>query len=153
MNQGLSLAPTNCTEDIILVMSSIQKELRDRMFEQTRQSGFTGPQLSVIFILHRNPYITLQELSEQMDISKSTVSGIIDRLVNRGVVKREIPEDNRRIVKLSLAAEFEEKNDLQEMKNKYIKSLLEEAAPKEAEVILAGLHALYALMKKQKTLK
>lgn len=41
-----------------------------------------------------------------MNLTKSTVSGIVDRLEKQGVVIREIPKDNRRIVKLSISEDF-----------------------------------------------
>jgi DNA-binding MarR family transcriptional regulator len=48
---------------------------------------------------------TLQEISDLMNLDKSTVSKTIDNLHRRGYVLREIPPDNRRTVRLSLTAE------------------------------------------------
>ena len=96
-------------DEIIEIFKSIKKATSSKFEKSAKKYGFTAPQLGVIFYLHVMPSITLQALSEHMNLTKSTVSGIVDRLEKQGVVTREIPKDNRRIVKLSISEEF--KND------------------------------------------
>ena len=93
------LAPEQANE-IIDIFKNIRKTLRYKFEKIAKQYGFTEPQLAVIFHLDHMPSITLNELSEYMMLTKSTVSGIVDRLTKQGVVTREIPKDNRMIVKL-----------------------------------------------------
>lgn len=134
-------------EKVMTLFKSIQKMYREQFFEKTKQFGFTGPQLGIIFGLHAKPFITLNEMSEHMGLSKSTVSGIVDRLVSQGVVKREIPEDNRRIVRLSLSQDFLNNNDLICLKNNYIFDIVKVASQEDMEIIIAGLDKLNTLMK------
>ncbi|EGW38587.1 marR family protein [Desulfosporosinus sp. OT] len=118
------------------------------MCEKSRQYGFTGPQIGLIYGLHKNPFSTLNELSDYLGLSKSTVSGIVDRLVGQGVIIREIPENNRRIVRLSLSPEFEKNNVLKELMNKYFADILKEASEEDIEKIISGLEILYTLINK-----
>ncbi|ODA39895.1 Transcriptional regulator, MarR family [Desulfosporosinus sp. BG] len=118
------------------------------MCEKSRQYGFTGPQIGLIHGLHKNPFSTLNELSDYLGLSKSTVSGIVDRLVGQGVIIREIPENNRRIVRLSLSPEFETNNVLKELMNKYFADILKEASEEDIEKIISGLEILYTLINK-----
>ncbi len=136
-------------ERLLVLFRAIQKNYKDFIFGKSKQFGLTGPQLGLVFALHKKPFTTLQELSEHIGLSKSTVSGMVDRLVQQGIVKREIPEENRRIVRLSLSKEFMERNDLIDVKNKFISDIIKNAAPEDLEVILKGLEKLYELMKKQ----
>jgi MarR family transcriptional regulator, organic hydroperoxide resistance regulator len=152
MNQNPDLQPlwNDPAERIISLFRSISKIYKDQMFEKSRQYGFTGPQMLLIFTLHKNPFTTLNELSELIGLTKSTVSGIVDRLVSHGVVVREIPEDNRRTVRLSLSSEFEKNNDLMCLKKNFIVDILNYASEDDLEKIICGLERMYSLIKKTK---
>ena len=151
MNQTPNLQElwSNPSERVVFLFKSIQKIYREHIFEKSRQYGFTGPQIGLIIGLHKNPYITLKEMSECLGLSKSTVSGMVDRLVGQGVVIREIPEDNRRIVRLSLSPEFQKNNVLQELINQYITDTIKGASEEEIEKIISGLEILYSLIQKR----
>lgn len=137
---------SNPSERIIFLFKSVQKIFRDQVFEKSRQLGFTGPQIILILALSKNPYSTLNELSKCIGLSKSTVSGIVNRLVSRGVVIREIPENNRRIVRLSLSPEFEKNNVIKELMDKYIMDTINKADEKDLEKIISGLEILCTLL-------
>lgn len=108
------------------------------------------PQLSVIFHLYKMPYVTLNELSECMMLTKSTVSGIIDRLEKQGIVIREIPEDNRRIVRLSLSNDFKEKHDISSMKKEFISDcildIIKDMGPVETDNFISSLEHFNSLL-------
>lgn len=137
-------------DEIIETVRNIQRVIRCKFEKIAKQHGFTAQQLSVIFHLYHIPSITLNELSEHMMLAKSTVSGIVDRLTKQGVVIREIPEDNRRIVKLSLSEEFKKNNDICKMKRGYIASLILNGIKKkdsaEIEKIIYGLKQFSLLL-------
>jgi DNA-binding MarR family transcriptional regulator len=61
----------------------------------------------VLRALHLKPCMGLSELAEQIYSNNSTASGIIDRLVKAGLVKRERPDTDRRSISLSLTMEGE----------------------------------------------
>lgn len=145
--EQMQSSSTNPADRIIELYKAIHKIFRDQLWEKSKKYGFTGPQIGLIFGLYKKPYITLHELSEHVGLSKSTVSDIVERLVVQGVVIREIPSDNRRIVRLSLSPEFLKNNDLIDLKNKYIEGIIKMAGPKDIEDIITGLEKLYSLMK------
>ena len=61
-------------------------------------------QLRVLAILRdREP--KLSEVADHLGLERSSVSGLIDRAVARGLVRREASTDDRRAVRLSLTAE------------------------------------------------
>ena len=149
MNQKPELQDlwSNPSEKVVYLFKAVHKIYRDQIYEKSRQYGFTGPQIGLIIGLNKNPYITLKEMSECLGLSKSTVSGIVDRLVGQGVVIREIPEDNRRIVRLSLSPDFQKDNVLKELMNKYINDSLKHASEEDLDKIITGLEILYGLIK------
>lgn len=141
----------NPAEEILAVFKLIQKMYRDQLCEKAKQYGFTGPQMGVLAALHKKPFSNLNEVSEFLGLSKSTVSGIVDRLVAQGAVVREIPADNRRIVRLSLSEEFRNNNILAELKNKYMSEALQQASDDQLEKIIIGLDTLHQLLQKNLT--
>lgn len=145
------LAPKQADE-IIDIFKDIKKSLSCKFKKSAKQFGFTPPQLSVIFHLYEVPSITLNELSDHMGLTKSTVSGIVDRLSNQGVVIREIPKDNRRIVKLSISDEFKKNNDINSIKKNFISDLISDSIqnmdPVEVEKIIYGLRQFSLLLSK-----
>lgn len=139
-------------DEIIEIFKSIRRSIGFKSEKSAKKYGFTAPQIGVIFHLYMMPSITLQALSEHMNLTKSTVSGIVDRLEKQGVVTREIPKDNRRIVKLSISEEFEKNNDICKMKKEFMGDFISEsiknADPKEVEKMIYGLKQLSILLNK-----
>lgn len=134
--------PINYGEQIISTFRSIQKGMRDYMEECIKDCGFTIPQLLLINVLNDNPKMKLSELSEKLGLSKSTVSGIVDRLHSQGVVIRNIPENNRRIVEISLTEDFKINNDLLKLKEKYFYDILKDIQEDDIKKIVYALEKL-----------
>ncbi len=64
--------------------------------------GLTGPQLWALWELGRASPLSLKELAERMHLSSSTLVGVIDRLVAKGLVTREQDSGDRRRIRLGL---------------------------------------------------
>lgn len=156
MNSGEDLTSTNDelaqkqADEIIEIFKSIKRATSSKFEKSAKKYGFTAPQLGVIFHLHMMPSITLQALSEHMSLTKSTVSGIVDRLEKQGVVTREIPKDNRRIVNLSISEEFKKNNDICKMKKEFMADFISESIKKadseDVENMICGLRQLSILL-------
>jgi len=65
--------------------------------------GLTAAQVSVISLLGTQGSMTLGDLSRELELSHSTVSGIVDRLQAKEIVERKPSVDDRRYVQISLA--------------------------------------------------
>jgi DNA-binding MarR family transcriptional regulator len=129
-------------EKIVELFRSIQRKMREVAAQKFRAYGFTLPQLNLVFILYETPDIMLNELTKKMGLSQSTVSSIVDRLVNQGVVVRQIPKDNRRSVHLSLSPEFMENNrSLLDYKNKFLDDIFnfQGLSAEDADTIIYAL--------------
>jgi DNA-binding MarR family transcriptional regulator len=61
-----------------------------------RQLGLTPPQFDVIATLGNTSGMSMRELAEKTLVTKGTLTGIIDRLEEKKLVRREVPADNRR---------------------------------------------------------
>lgn len=72
-----------------------------------RAMGLTPPQFDVIATLGNTPGMTATELGEKTLITKGTLTGVVDRLAERGWVERVAHDSDRRcqIVRLTQAGE------------------------------------------------
>ena len=61
-----------------------------------RQLGLTPPQFDVIATLGNTPGMLMNQLAEKTLVTKGTLTGIVDRLEQKGLVRREVPPTNRR---------------------------------------------------------
>jgi len=82
----------------------IIKALQD--YSQTVYShfGITGPQLWILKTLYQNGSLSLGELSKGMYLNPSTITGVVDRLENRGFVLRGRNKIDRRVIKVQLTS-------------------------------------------------
>ena len=63
-----------------------------------RQYGITVPQADVIFTLGNTEGLVFKELGERTLTTKGTLTGIVDRLEQKGLVKRSVcPKDRRQM--------------------------------------------------------
>ncbi len=69
---------------------------------QWEQSRLTLPQLRVLYQLRRRPGVTTGELARALGIAVSTTSGLVIKLVDRGLVQRATGPGDRRQVPLHL---------------------------------------------------
>lgn len=66
--------------------------------------GITGPQRLVVRIVGRRPGLAAGELAEVLQLHPSTLTGVLRRLQERGVIERRPGERDRRRARLYLTA-------------------------------------------------
>jgi DNA-binding MarR family transcriptional regulator len=83
------------------------RELNRRVFQlltlDADRVGITAQQLMVLSEVRNNPAGGLEQLSEHVRLSASTVSGIVDRLVKLDLLNRERSARDRRHLELHLS--------------------------------------------------
>lgn len=63
-----------------------------------RQSGVTGPQLSVLMALSGEVPLLISQISRKVHLSAGTISGTLMRMEKRGLIRRDrSPEDKRKV--------------------------------------------------------
>ena len=81
------------------------KQLQDRIFERLlleNRIEISGGQGRILFILWKTDHLTISEISEKTSLAKNTVSVVINGMVNKGIVERNINPANRRQTIISL---------------------------------------------------
>lgn len=92
------------------------KQLQERIFEKLLSDygiEISGGQGRILFILWKTNHLTITQLSQETSLAKNTVSIIVDGMVKRGILERNINDSNRRQTIISLT------DYAQSMKKKY----------------------------------
>jgi len=87
--------------------------------------------------IEKKGIISVSELAHCMSLDKSTVSRNVDSLLNLGLIKREIPAENRRKALVSLTETGQETcNEINSENDKYICDIISILTSKEQTELL-----------------
>ncbi|QOS99086.1 MarR family transcriptional regulator [Brevibacterium sp. JNUCC-42] len=136
------------------------QELADRLMDMWKlyigiftqelmKSGITKPQIMVIEQVKENPR-TIGEISKKLELSYSTVSGIIDRLEKANLVVRKRDHNDRRMVWVSLVHDFSQiQNRFPVMKDHYLPDVFVGMKKQEQKQITQSLELLNHYLEKK----
>ena len=68
-------------------------------FRAWAELGLTTAQLRVMFYVKEQPGVTAGELANRLSVTPPTISGIVDRLVKLGLIRRDDDSADRRLVR------------------------------------------------------
>jgi len=104
---GANLSSDDLKKDldhIVETMIYLFTESRRLSREESSRYGITPTQLSVLKLLHEIGDLRLGDLSRRIQALNSTVTGIVDRMEDSGLVLRARDSDDRRAWKIGLTA-------------------------------------------------
>lgn len=106
MNQNLASVPleddANYDDRILASLRRIIRAVDLYSRQLALRHSLTGPQLVCVRHLLRHGAMAPGTLARRVSLSPATITGIIDRLENRGLVTRERSRDDKRKVEIAL---------------------------------------------------
>jgi len=107
--------------------------------------GLTMPQLRLLFMMRDEPGITGGSLAERFSVNPSTITGHIEKLLQRELVRREEDEQDRRVQHNYLTeAGAGMVGRLERAAGHYVIGILERLSPEQIERLTAALTDLVA---------
>lgn len=109
--QGFVNAQTAAKEPFIPAMRELARAYQSfASYSDThvRTLGLTPSQFDVIVTLGATQGMSMSDVAERTLVTKGTLTGIIDRLELKGLVRREVPEENRRSFTVMLTEKGED---------------------------------------------
>lgn len=97
--------PAGSPADTMRLLEGVQRLLRERLIAFFGERGFTVGEGQVLQWVHGEAELTVSELSRRMGLSKGHVSGVVDRLVQDGLMRRDADARDHRQVRLALTEE------------------------------------------------
>jgi MarR family transcriptional regulator, lower aerobic nicotinate degradation pathway regulator len=92
------------TRDVLDAIRRIVQTLRESSRLAERRAGLSGAQLFVLHKLAENPRSSVNELAAHTHTHQSSVSAVVTRLVEQGLVQRAPSDSDGRRVELTLSA-------------------------------------------------
>jgi len=139
---------TSLAEEIDLHLRSIRQILRQPVEAEFARGGLTGPQRSVMHYLVNSNGLSLKDLSRQVGLAHSTVSGIVDRLEKQGLVERKTHETDGRISRIVASKRVLDyvRDTLPSLTVNPLMEALRRASPRERALIVEGLRTLLRVL-------
>jgi DNA-binding MarR family transcriptional regulator len=131
-------------------LSAIRRALRKPLETEIARGGLTIPQTAVMRVLMRHEGISLKDLSREVSLAHSTVSGIVDRMQMRGLVERKPdPQDGRttRIFPTQVVTEFVRER-IPELASDPLAAALARGSGEERETIENAVRRLRELLER-----
>ncbi len=89
-------------KDLLVALRRITRAIDLHSKQLARETGLTAPQLLVLQSVARTGRAKPSDVAREIHLSGATVTSIVDRLVNRGLVRRERSAADRRSVEIVL---------------------------------------------------
>lgn len=133
--------------EIVRIFSEVNKILKHSMRKEIANIGITMPQGFVLGTLLKSGEMKISELSKNVNLSNSTISGIIDRLENQQLVVRTRSDEDRRIVYVNVTPKVEEiYKGMFKKAEEIFGDLLSTGTSEELEKIMEGLDTLKKIL-------
>jgi len=102
---GAHIAPFNNvdrTKEIIWLIRRLMQAAELYTKELDKKYNVSAPQLSCLLALHENGPLAPSQIAKYIMVNSSTVTGIIDRLEQKGFVERSRTSPDRRVITIYL---------------------------------------------------
>ena len=133
---------------IAALVPQIARNLRLAALVESVRHGLTTAQLMALFILRDAGAdgLPVSQLAHDLGVSVPTVTGMADRLVDTGMLKRVHSETDRRVVLLGLSREgLKVAEKLWEVLEELITRILRDMSPEAQRAITDAVEQVFAL--------
>lgn len=131
--------PEKKVETILSSIREVNRVIFQQVWKEENDLNLPAAQSFVLRMIAKNPDIALTELAEMIQVGKSAMSGIVDRLVQAELIERKRSESDRRTLKIKVTQKGEEQ--AKEIHKFYIKKMEGLMTISEEEVTqLLALH-------------
>lgn len=98
---GFSLG-SSYGEQVLICLRKIMQAISLHSRSLVKQVGLTGPQLIFLKAVAKSEGIPVGEIAKAISLSQATVTGILERMVKRGLVSRQRSDRDKRRVLIRL---------------------------------------------------
>ena len=89
-------------EEVLVALRRIIRATDSHSKRLSKEFGLTTPQLLILLSIRELGDVTIRHISAEVNLSQATVTTIIDRLEDRGLVSRRRSQEDKRKVYTSL---------------------------------------------------
>ena len=96
---------------LISQVKQVQGRVFDAMLQEAGIEEFNGAQGRILYILWQEDNLPIVELSRRTGLAKTTLTGMLDRMEEKGILERRFDKKDRRQVRIVLSDKARELND------------------------------------------
>jgi MarR family transcriptional regulator, organic hydroperoxide resistance regulator len=124
---------------IIEAQRRMNRVIRERTLDSWVKLNLTIPQLKSLFYISRHGKVNLSGLASGIRVTPANVTGIVDRLVEQGLLTRAPDPDDRRVSWLSVTDKGKTLiNDLREGRAQEMRRILDKLTEEELAMVAHG---------------
>lgn len=141
---------SNESIEVARLFQEVMQLFKHNMSKVLCDTGISAPQGMVLGLLSKRKKLKITELSNELCLSNSTVSGIIDRLEKQEMVIRERSIDDKRVVYVSISPNFKDMHkNFHRQFEKNLADIMTKGNAEEIHKIFEGLDTLKKLLMDQ----
>ena len=140
---------TGRIERVLDMFYHVQRIVRSTWPRSWFQFNLTGGTLRALLAIEANEATTPARIAEAMNINRTTMTGILDRLEADGLITRTLDPDDRRsfIIALTQAGHAIIQH-MDSLKRENLDNALHTMRPEDVQALLTGMEALVQAMNK-----
>lgn len=93
---------------LISRIGQVQRRVFQKMLKDSGIEAFNGPQGRILYVLWEHPRLTISEIARQTSLAKPTLTSMLDRMEQGGLVRRIPDSENRRQVFVEMTPQASE---------------------------------------------
>ena len=134
-------------DEILVALRRITRAIDLQSKRLVKATGLTAPQLVVIDTLHKQGELSPSAIARAVSLSQATITSILDRLVQAGLVERIRSETDKRVVlaRLTEKGETASNNSPELLQAGFMRSF-RTLQPWEQNMLIASLQRIAELM-------
>jgi DNA-binding MarR family transcriptional regulator len=131
------------SEEVFRIMPHILRGMFKRQKDILGAGKITLPQFLSLNLLHIKGLLKMNEIAKALNVSLPAATGLVDRLVSMGMVKRMYDEKDRRAIYVTLTPKGEKTiEEVESSRKKAIEDVFGRLTQKERQDYLAILRKL-----------
>lgn len=134
-------------DEILVALRRITRAIDLQSKRLVKVTGLTAPQLVVIDTLHKQGELSPSAIARAVSLSQATITSILDRLVQAGLVERIRSETDKRVIlaRLTEKGEAASNNSPELLQAGFMRSF-RTLQPWEQNMLIASLQRIAELM-------
>jgi MarR family transcriptional regulator, 2-MHQ and catechol-resistance regulon repressor len=94
-----------CTNQPFLMLMQTSKAIQERIRDEMAKNNLSITEFSVLEVLFYHGKQTIQQIGNRILISSGSMTYVIDKLEQKGIIKRNDCREDRRVIHITLTAE------------------------------------------------
>ncbi len=138
-------------KEVEYLLRQVSQIVKKRGREILRNFDITPPQFNALLVLVFHGNLTMGELCRRLYLASSTVTDLIDRMENAGLVARERDTDDRRVIRLKVLDKGHELvREVMDARLSYLSSVMNRIDDEKRQSLVNSLAEIHEVMTAEK---